>query len=146
MAEPEAVVAAVPGEEVVVAAVPEVVVPAAVVAVVVSVRGRAQAQVRVQVPVRARVLVRARGLVRQMAPVRVTAMARVTARATLGPVRPMEPDTEVRQPNRISIGLVHKGGRKPPLWHWITVCLIEAIPPWIRRPTTVRFQIKGFPC
>lgn len=96
MAEPEAVVAAVPGEE--------VVVPAAVVAVVVSVRGRAQAQVRVQVPVRARVLVRARGLVRQMAPVRVTAMARVTARATLGPVRPMEPDTEVRQPNRISVG------------------------------------------
>ena len=91
---PVEVAAAVVGLE---AALEEVVVEPAVAA-----RALVQVPVRVQVPGRVQVPVRVRVLVRHSVPVRVTATARVTARVTPGPVRPMEPGTEVLQPNKIS--------------------------------------------
>ena len=89
------VAAAVVGLE---AALEEVVVEPAVV----SARALVQVPVRVQVLGRVQVPVRAQVLVRHSVPVRVTATARVTARVTPGPVRPMEPGTEVLHPNKIS--------------------------------------------
>ena len=86
---PVEVAAAVVGLE---AALEEVVVEPAVVS----------ARALVQVPVRAQVLGRVQVPVRHSVPVRVTATARVTARVMPGPVRPMEPGTEVLHPNKIS--------------------------------------------
>jgi hypothetical protein len=68
----------------------------------VAARALVQVPVPAQVLGRVRVPVRVRDLVRQSVPVRVTITARVTARVTPGPVRPMEPGTEVLQPNKIS--------------------------------------------
>ena len=84
------------------AALEVVVVKPAVVAEVVSARAPMRVPVRVRAPVRVLAPVRVRDLVRHSVQVRATATARVTARATPGPVRPMEPGTEVLQTNRIS--------------------------------------------
>jgi hypothetical protein len=79
--------------------------------------------VPIPVPAQVRVLGRMRGLVWQQACVTATDTGTATVRVTLVPVRPMEPDTEVLQPNSILPKGMKKGMRRPPFRVRITLFL-----------------------